>query len=91
MTAKKTTRKKTVKKSVKGNRTFTITYNPPEYTKATKTLPPKIGKKHIFSISCDADLIRAIHAFQKDYDMGSRSVACRVALKRFLKEEGYLN
>lgn len=82
--------KKTAKKTTKKNRTFTVTYSPPEYTKATKTMPPKIGKKHVFSVSCDADLVKAIRAFQNDYDMGSRSVACRVALKRFLKEEGYL-
>jgi len=82
--------KKTTKKTAKRNKRFTVTYNTPVYTKATKTMPPKIGKKHVFTISCDSEIVKAINAFQNDYDIGSRSVACRVALKRFLKEEGYL-
>ena len=83
MPAKKKTTKKTGKK-------VTITYNQPVYKKATKTMPPMMGNKYIFTLSCDGDLVRAIHAFQKDFDMESRAIAARVALKRFLREEGYL-
>lgn len=83
MPAKKKTTKKTGKK-------VTITYSQPVYKKATKNMPPMMGNKYIFTLSCDADLVKALHSFQKDFDMESRAVAARVALKRFLRDEGYL-
>lgn len=78
------------KKTSKKNKTVTITYKQPTYKKATKTMPPMLGNRYIFTMSCDADVVKALNAFQKDFDMETRAVACRVALKRFLRSEGYL-
>jgi len=80
-------KKKTAKKITKKTKTI---YYRPEYTKATKSMPPMVGKKFLFTMTCDAETVKGLNAFQKDNDLDNRSVAGRTALKQFFKSKGYI-
>lgn len=79
-TKKTTTKKKVVKNS---------------YTRATKSMPHMINGSYILHVGFNKEkggvkVLKALEAFMEDYGLETKGPACRVIIKRFLRDNGYL-
>ena len=77
--------KKTAKKKVVQN----------TYTRATKSMPHMINGSYILHVGFNKEkggikVLKALEAFMDDYGLETKGPACRVIIKRFLRDNGYL-